>query len=1453
MKKLFLVAMTFIFGISVMAQQKIQLRSADKAECVRSDMKSLKASFSFSTIEAQDYQSERGTFSWLRLANTVIGGNEGDPQLPVINQLIAVPFGANPSIEITSYSATDYRLEDYGMHTLMPRQLPVRKSQHIDEVPFIMNEAAYQTRGLRSEPTAIVSMEGTMRGVQLGKMTIEPVSYDPVNNTIRVFNDIEVTVHFDGADARATEQMLIDTYSPYFEIAYKQLFNGRAITDIYTNHPDLYNTPVKMLVVTTSTYANSTAFQNWLTWKKQKGIYVDVQTVANSASASTIKNLIYSRYNANHPSFLVLVGDETVVTHYSLWDYGSSYGNAATDLEYASVDGDIYHDMYMSRMPVSSTTELGNLVNKILTYEKYTMSDPSYLNETLLIAGWDSYWTPKIGKPTIQYANNNYFNSAHGITPHVFITTASNQRTCYNYINNVGFVNYTAHGDIQEWADPSFTNSNVNSLTNNDKYFWAMGNCCLTANFKNQYNSQTCFGEAMIRAANKGAWGYIGSVPESIWYEDYYFGVGAFNAGLSGIVPSVNGTTKGAYDALFDETSFNCLNSVPFIGNLAVSYAHSKNYTTGVSEEYYWRAYMCFGDGSVMPYVKVPAANNVSHANTLPLGATSFNVTADAGSYVAITVNNEIIGVAVVPSSGTVSVPITAQTSVGTALIVVTRNQRQPYIATVNLTGTQYTISASASPTNGGTVSGAGTYYEGTNCTLTATPNTGYSFTNWKKGNNIVSTEPTYTFTVTSNASYTATFTAIPQYTIDVTASPSEGGAVSGGGTFYSGTECTLTATANAHYEFINWKNGNSIVSTNPTYTFTVTAAGSYVAYFNALAPHTVTCNPVENGTISATPTTAYKNETVSLTATPASGYFFSGWDVRDANNNSITVVDNEFVMPDSDVTVSAAFVPGYNVTLATPMNGSISANPVGGPAGTTITLTATPDMGYVFNSWIVYKNGDLNTTVTVSNNSFTMPAYDVTVVGIFTEPQGGDVTIGSGNTTNSGNYVPTSTNYEYSLTQQIYTADELGEAANIIAISFYYNNTADSDARNLNVYMSHTNDNTITSWSTVSSSQLVYSGFHTFTQGWNTLTLTTPFAYNGTSNILLTVDDNTGAYLVNGFFRTYSTGVKRAIWYRNSSTNPDPTGSVSVTAGSIKYNAQMIVTKAVPSTEGYLCVSPNSLNSFEAVSGGEASESQSVAVIGANLQNELTVIMPSGYEVCTTETGEYSDNLTLTPIDGNLRQMLYVRLSSNLDAGEYNGSMTLACGTTTASVTLEGQVISNDVDQVVTLPQGASWWSTNLDITLEDLKAAIANALGSTGTATIKSQTGYITYSNGQWSPSTGMTFDLRQMYMIQVSATCTFTLTGVPVNPSNYVITIHQGATWIGFPSGESMTVTAAFAGLNPENGDVVKGKMGNATFNGTSWIGGLTTLEPGQGYIYLSKATSNKTFIFGTNNNK
>ena len=106
---------------------------------------------------------------------------------------------------------------------------------------------------------------------------------------------------------------------------------------------------------------------------------------------------------------------------------------------------------------MSSTTELSNYVNKALTYEKYTMSDPSYLSNVLLIAGADDTWAPKVGRPTINYAANNYFNTSNGFT-NVYKYVTSTYTGCYDYLNSgVGFVNYTAHGDIQKWYSPELT------------------------------------------------------------------------------------------------------------------------------------------------------------------------------------------------------------------------------------------------------------------------------------------------------------------------------------------------------------------------------------------------------------------------------------------------------------------------------------------------------------------------------------------------------------------------------------------------------------------------------------------------------------------------------------------------------------------------------------------------------------------------------------------------------------------------------------------------------------------------------------------------------------------------------------------------------------------------------------------------------------------------------------
>lgn len=177
-------------------------------------------------------------------------------------------------------------------------------------------------------------------------------------------------------------------------------------------------------------------------------------------------------------------------------------------------------------------------------------------------------------------------------------------------------------------------------------------------------------------------------------------------------------------------------------------------------------------------------------------------------------------------------------------------------------------INVFADPTAGGTVTGAGTYPSGQQCTVTATPKTNYKFTKWTVNSSQVSTNATYSFTVTGNKDLVAHF-EIPTYTISASASPASSGTVTGAGSYPSGQSCTLKATANSGYAFDKWTEDGNEVSTNANYTFTVSGARNLVAHF-----------VVSLGLPSVT-TTAVTN----ITQTKATG----GGDVTDDGGSSVT------------------------------------------------------------------------------------------------------------------------------------------------------------------------------------------------------------------------------------------------------------------------------------------------------------------------------------------------------------------------------------------------------------------------------------------------------------------------------------------------------------------------------------------------------------------------------------
>lgn len=116
---------------------------------------------------------------------------------------------------------------------------------------------------------------------------------------------------------------------------------------------------------------------------------------------------------------------------------------------------------------------------------------------------------------------------------------------------------------------------------------------------------------------------------------------------------------------------------------------------------------------------------------------------------------------------------------------------------------TAKTFSIHVEASEGGTVAGGGTFAEGDTCTVTATANVGYNFVNWTENGSQVSAEAEYSFAVTGNRNLLANFTS-QEYTITATAEPGEGGTVNGSGGYNNGDECTLTATPNEGYEFLN-------------------------------------------------------------------------------------------------------------------------------------------------------------------------------------------------------------------------------------------------------------------------------------------------------------------------------------------------------------------------------------------------------------------------------------------------------------------------------------------------------------------------------------------------------------------------------------------------------------------------------------------------------------------------
>lgn len=676
MRRFFYYCIMFFFVTSLFSNTIDLGNYNSQLDIFRSDEYGFDLEINISRIVSFDVLTEQGEFTQIDIPQATFSQRPGEPRLPVIRKLFTAPVAAKVDVRAENYIESVYRLADYGIiNPILPSQLPVPKCEDAVEIEFQFKAKVYETDNYNEYPLVSVEEIGSIRGVRIFALNVQPVNYNPVTGEIKVFNNISVSAEFTGGNYPATVYLREKAFSSHF----MNLYNSNLInSNILVTRDVLTRYPVKYVIISDPMFENQ--LQPFIEWKIQKGFdvieaYTGQPNVGNSPTE--IKNFLQSLWDAATPddpapTFVLFVGDVQQIPAWS-----GSTGSHVTDLNYVKLDGpNFLPDMYYGRFSAQNTTDLQPQIDKTMMYEKYEMPDPSYLEDVVMIAGMDGTFSSVWANGQINYGTENYFNAAHGITSHTYLYPSSGSNSAQiiqDVSNGVGYVNYTAHGSSTSWSDPSFTISDINGLQNNGKYPLVVGNCCLT----NKFEVGTCFGEAWLRAENKGAIGYIGGTNSTYWDEDYWWGVGA---GTITVNPSYETSGLGVYDGLFHdhgepfEDWFTSTGAMIYRGNLSVTEGGS-----GMIN-YYWEIYSVMGDPSLEAYLGVPGTNLATYPNVIFLGLDQIQISAEPYSYVSLVKDGVIHGTALIDDSGVVNLQFEPFLSPGMASIVISRQNKIPVI-----------------------------------------------------------------------------------------------------------------------------------------------------------------------------------------------------------------------------------------------------------------------------------------------------------------------------------------------------------------------------------------------------------------------------------------------------------------------------------------------------------------------------------------------------------------------------------------------------------------------------------------------------------------------------------------------------------------------------------------------------------------------------------------------------
>ncbi len=666
-------AALLLFSGPLAAQQKItrdDSRAVSGFSIEQQDASGIRLAFSVTEFEMNDVTINGRSWKSVGLPGVFLPNNAGAPNLPGTGRYLAIPAGTTVQLEILDYQTELIQGVDIAPAPRIPKETE-------KEMVYPVDEAIYNSDAFYPAQPVAVSEPTKIRGVDVVMVGFTPFQYNPVSRELLVYRDISIKIHYAGGNGSYGDDRL---RSRWFDPLLQDLLLNPQVLPEVSHQKQASNSEdvgFEYLIIV----PNDPFFSQWADsiklFRQRQGILTDIKTLdeVGGNTVAAIEGYLDNAYNTWDipPVACLLIGDygtnaaNTIIS--PIWD---SY--CVSDNIFGDVDGNSMPDIVMARMTAQDAAQLEVMVRKFIDYERNPPTSSDFYNHPVTALGWQTerwfqicseviggFWTHSLGKSPVRinevYSGNpasdpwstnsntsivlNYFGPG-GLeyipaTPQALGGwTGGNAAMVTNALNEGSFMlQHRDHGEETGWGEPAYHNSDIDGLTNTDLTYIMSVNC-LTG----KYNwSSECFAEKFHRYTYNGQpAGALGILAAS--EVSYSFVNDAY---IWGVYDNMWPEFMPAYGSTPAERGI-----LPAFGNAAGKYFLEQSswpYNPS-NKEVTYNLFHHHGDAFMTVYSEVPQLLTVAHDPTIFTGVTAFNVTANPGSFICVSLNGEILGTA---------------------------------------------------------------------------------------------------------------------------------------------------------------------------------------------------------------------------------------------------------------------------------------------------------------------------------------------------------------------------------------------------------------------------------------------------------------------------------------------------------------------------------------------------------------------------------------------------------------------------------------------------------------------------------------------------------------------------------------------------------------------------------------------------------------------------------------